>query len=126
LLCVPGGNGIQSIRFFEALAATTIPVYIGNNETKFPLDWIIDWDKAAIRIGDKNGPLGFKKIRSRGRGSITVHDVLDKLLLMSTEEINERRRYIFKIFNQYMVDEEKFKNIVLYRVNQLINKAQDE
>ncbi len=50
LVLCPRGGATNSFRFFEALACCNVPIYIGDGDTKLPLDWIIDWDKACFRI----------------------------------------------------------------------------
>ncbi len=102
-LC-PRGAGLQSIRFFESLAVNTIPIYIGPRETKMPLDWLIDWDKACLRI----------ESRFVIDGSFQV--LLDNYMKMSLKEINDRRKYIFDIFNNYFIDSDVFQKEVYEKV----------
>lgn len=90
----PRGAGIQSIRFFEALAVSTIPIYMGPKETKFPLDWIIDWDKACFRI-DNTVSMNGEYMR-----------VFDNLMRIPIDQLNERRKYIFEIYNKYLRNSE--------------------
>ena len=97
-LC-PRGYGLQSIRFFESLSLNTVPVYIGNKETKFPLDWLIDWDSITYRFdSDKiDTPL--------------FYTFLDNLMNLSIEEINEKREKISKANRrlfEYKYNEEKY------------------
>ena len=90
----PRGAGIQSIRFFEALAVSTIPIYMGPKETKFPLDWIIDWDKACFRI-DNSMSMNGEYMR-----------IFDNLMIIPIDQLNEKRKYIFDIYNRYFLDQE--------------------
>lgn len=48
----PRGCGLNSIRFFEALAFGRIPILIGD-DTKLPLDGIIEYDKFVVRVPEK-------------------------------------------------------------------------
>lgn len=48
VLC-PKGRGLNSIRFFEALAYQRIPILI-SDDLKLPLENIIDYDKYCVRL----------------------------------------------------------------------------
>ena len=48
ILC-PRGQGLNSIRFFESIAAGRIPILI-SNEVKLPLNNIIDWSSYVIHL----------------------------------------------------------------------------
>ena len=50
-LC-PRGKGLNSIRFFEALRLGRIPV-LAADETKLPLEWMIDYDEFVVRVPEK-------------------------------------------------------------------------
>jgi hypothetical protein len=106
-LC-PAGSGQTSIRFFEALAVNSIPIFIGSDKTKFPLDWIINWDMACVRLNLSD----FTKGRYVGK--------IDRLLSMSVDEINKRREYINRIYNDYLLQNEenigKFEDLVKKRI----------
>jgi len=50
-LC-PRGKGLNSIRFFEALRLGRIPVLIAD-DTKLPLEWMIDYDEFIVRVPEQ-------------------------------------------------------------------------
>lgn len=50
-LC-PRGKGLSSIRFFEALRLGRIPV-LAADETKLPLEWMIDYDEFVVRVPER-------------------------------------------------------------------------
>jgi len=50
VLC-PRGQGLNSIRFFEAISAGRIPILI-SNDTKLPLSNIIDWSDIIIQLNE--------------------------------------------------------------------------
>lgn len=112
VLC-PRGRGPNSIRFFETLASANVPIFIGEPETKFPLDWIIDWDLACIRIDG----------RTLADGSYA--DALDHILELPLAEVNRRRRYIFSIYHQLLAPERLpvFEHLVLLRARSLLADA---
>lgn len=112
VLC-PRGVGPHSNRFYEALACANIPIYIGDQVSKFPLDWIIDWSSACFRISCEEVADGSYSGR------------LDQILATTLAEVNRRRAYIFRIYWQFLAPERKdvFEHIVLLRVRELIREA---
>ena len=109
VLC-PRGGGPNSIRFFETLACANVPVYIGDRATKFPLDWVIDWSQMCFRISCEEVADGSYRER------------LDEILATPLSEVNRRRRYIFRIYHQFLAPERKevFEYLVLLRTRQLL------
>ena len=101
-LC-PRGNGIQTSRFYEAIAANILPIYIGPKEAKFPLDWIINWEKACFRIDQKDFIRSFKRDR---KGSVQ-NEFLQSIMSLSNDEVNGRRKYLFDMFCTYLHDRKK-------------------
>jgi len=89
VLC-PRGRGSNSIRFFETLACCNIPIFIGTSQTKFPLDWIIDWDKMTYKIFPSD-------ISDR-----TYQAKIDQILRSPSRKVNEMREYIFNIYHQLL------------------------
>jgi hypothetical protein len=112
VLC-PRGRGPNSIRFFEALASANVPVFIGERETNLPLEWIIDWDRACIRIDTP----------CLADGSYA--EQLDRTLAMPLDELNARRRYIFEVYHQLLAPERVhvFEQLVLMRAVDLLQDA---
>ncbi len=112
VLC-PRGGGPHSIRFYETLARANVPVFIGDREAKFPLDWIIDWSTATFRISCQEVADG------------SYAERLDDILATSPAELNRRRAYIFRIYWQFLAPERKvvFEQLVLMRVRELIADA---
>ena len=51
-LC-PRGRGLNSIRFFEALRLGRIPV-LAADDTKLPLEWLIDYDQFVVRVPEED------------------------------------------------------------------------
>jgi Exostosin family len=109
VLC-PRGNGPNSIRFFEALATSNVPIYIGESETRFPLDWLINWNQACYRISSEEVLTGSWASRLR------------QILATPVDEINRRRRYIFRIYHQFLAPERRrvFEQLVLLRVAKVL------
>jgi len=109
VLC-PRGNGTTSIRFFETLAACNVPIFIGGSSTKFPLDWIINWDAAVFRISEK-------EVNNGG-----FVGILTEVLDLPTSEINARRRYIFRVYHQFLSPERKpvFEILVWLRAAEML------
>ena len=112
VLC-PRGGGPQSIRFYETLACANVPVFVGDREAKFPLDWIIDWSTAAFRIDCQQVADG------------SYAERLDEILATPLAEVNRRRAYIFRIYWQFLAPERKevFEQLVLLRARELIADA---
>jgi hypothetical protein len=111
VLC-PRGVGANSIRFFETLAACNIPVYVGQRETRLPLDWIIDWGTACFRISCEEVVNGSYAQRLR------------EILATPIDEVNRRRRYIFGIHHQ-LLSYERFdvlEQLVLLRARALLRR----
>jgi len=88
-LC-PRGYGIQSIRFFETLSLNTIPIYIGDCKTKFPLDWLIDWDEISFRF---NQDLVNERY---------FLDFIEKIMNLDISEINKKRERISEIYKEFL------------------------
>jgi len=103
VLC-PRGYGLNSIRFFEALSVSAIPIFVGEDNIKFPLEWLIDWDKICIRISPEN-VLNNKFLF-----------ILEKIEKMSIKEINDKREYIYNIYNEYLSKEDVFVNLVREKI----------
>ena len=101
-LC-PRGRGRNSIRFFEAIACTTVPIYIGDRSTQFPLDWLIDWNSLAMRIDAEEV--------WEGRALQSLRRVLE----MTEAEHTPRRHYAFRCYWQFLAPEQKsvFEMLVL-------------
>ncbi|HET7506026.1 MAG TPA: exostosin family protein [Kofleriaceae bacterium] len=101
----PRGGGASSIRFFETLAVTNVPVYVGDRVTRMPLDWLIDWDRAAYRIACEDLLDG------------AWHQRLADILAVTDDEVNRRRRYIFDVYHQFLAPERKpvFEQLVRVR-----------
>src|SRR2546425_401034 len=83
VLC-PRGRGRNSIRFFEAIALGSIPIYIGNANTGFPLDWLVEWKDVVPMIfcGEIDQGFAIPKLIST--------------ISMSDEEHSARRRRVFE------------------------------
>jgi hypothetical protein len=111
VLC-PRGVGANSFRFFETLAACNIPIYVGQRETRLPLDWIIDWDTACFRISCEEVVDGRYAQRLR------------EILATPIDEVNRRRRYIFGIHHQLLSYErfDVFEQLVLLRARALLRR----
>jgi len=109
VLC-PRGRGTNSIRFFEALAVSAIPIYIGDAATRLPLDWIIDWTTVCFRISCEEVLDGSYASR------------LDELLFLSDAAVNRMRRRAFEIYHQFLTQERKrvFELLVLLRARSLL------
>lgn len=109
VLC-PRGVGKNSIRFFEVLAKCNVPIYVGDKETKFPLDWLIDWNVACFRIP-------FEDILD---GTYISH--IENILASTVDAINVRRRYIFRIYHQFLAPERKavFEQLVLLEAKRFL------
>ncbi len=106
-LC-PAGSGQNSIRFFEALAVNSIPIFIGDKRTKFPLDWLIDWNSICFRLTN-NDFVKWKYV-----------DKLNELLSLSNDEINNIRKNINETFNKYLINDDEhikyFESLVLEKI----------
>jgi hypothetical protein len=112
VLC-PRGGGANSIRFFETLAACSVPIYVGDHATKLPLDWIIDWDKLCYRISCEEVADGSYVGR------------LTDILATPHAEVNRRRRSIFRVYHQFLAPERRpiFEHLVLLRARALLQAA---
>lgn len=88
-LC-PRGYGISSFRLYESLEAGVIPVYIICDDDEFwlPFSDEIDWSKAAILLRESEIP--------------SIPEILSNI---KEGEIEERRNYIEKIYEEYFTME---------------------
>jgi hypothetical protein len=90
-LCPLGASG-HSQRFFEVMSIGKVPVFFGERNIKFPLDWVIDWKNLIpiIYIEDLN--------------SNKCIDVIEEWLDKSDDELNEVGRKCRNIYFKYFYD----------------------
>jgi hypothetical protein len=90
-LCLaPAGCGPQSARFFEIMSSGNIPVFIGDKNTKFPLDWIINWKDLV--------PIIYLEDLESKKGKNIINEWLEKC----DKELNWHRVKIKEIYDKYL------------------------
>lgn len=94
ILC-PRGNGLNSIRFFETLAFGRIPILISDN-TKLPLEQIIDYKKFVIFLPEKDVLNANKYIKD----------------FEQTNNLNEASDLAYKTWNNYF-SRKNFYNFII-------------
>jgi hypothetical protein len=101
VLC-PRGQGLNSIRFFEAVAAGRIPILISDN-VKLPLSDMIDWSSVIIQLSEdfECEDLNFK-----------IKHFIDKNNLL---DVSNKLK---KIWNNYFLD---FKNFFILNLFKIFN-----
>ncbi|MBM3302569.1 MAG: hypothetical protein FJY85_21790 [Deltaproteobacteria bacterium] len=74
------------------------------------MDWIINWDAAVFRISEK-------EVNNGG-----FVGILTEVLDLPTSEINARRRYIFRVYHQFLSPERKpvFEILVWLRAAEML------
>lgn len=68
-LC-PRGKGLNSIRFFESLKLGRIPV-LAADDTKLPLEWMVDYDEFVVKVPEKDLGLADRYIKKW----VTKHNI---------------------------------------------------
>ena len=91
-LC-PRGTGVSTIRLFESMAMESIPVIISDG-FKPPLNEDINWNEFSITV--KEGE---------------VHKIKDILKQYSSDDINNMRKKLIEIYNEYFSNENLHKTI---------------
>lgn len=103
ILC-PRGVGLNSIRFFETIKAGRIPILIAD-QTKLPLEHIINYDYFVIRVPEK--------------------DILNTELyidhFMANRDLQEVSMFCKMIYNKYFKDENVMNFISLSLAKNEIN-----
>lgn len=103
VLC-PRGRGYQSLRFYETLMMNRVPIFITDkNDTKLPLDWIINWKDAIFIINDLNN----------------LNKKLEEIFSLSETAYKNYQDYICYIYNNYLthIYIKKYINLLIENIN---------
>lgn len=102
VLC-PRGRGRNSIRFFESIAVGAVPIYVGDEDTTMPLDWLINWRSLVPWIACTDV--------ERGRA---VPVLLHALQISEAERLSRADR-LFELYWQFLAPSRKalFEQLVL-------------
>jgi len=79
---VPRGDSYFSYRFSEVLAFGIVPVVIADDWV-LPFDEIIDWDKASLRVGERE-----------------LQNLPAMLEALPLDKVCEMRQYVFEVYHR--------------------------